>query len=135
MENTFAENIIELKIIADRLVQGVGKNAGTFSVKYQILFLVEKKGVNSPKGLIEELGIAKSNLALACNSLVNEGLLEKSSEDGNKKKIYYKVTEIGKLELYKKCEPIDLIAEISKNKTIEQKSKKLADLAREIKNS
>ena len=55
MDSTFAENIIEMKIISDRLVQGVGKNAGVFSVKYQIIYLVEKKGINTPKKLIEEL--------------------------------------------------------------------------------
>lgn len=135
MENTFAENIIEMKIIADRLVQGIGKNAGIFSVKYQILFLVDKKGVNSPKCLINELGIAKSNLALACNALVKEGFLKKTSDEINKKKIFYEVTDEGRKELYKKNEPIELICEISKNKSLLLKSKKGVDILREIKNS
>ncbi len=114
MKKQFAETILELKLLADRMAEGVGENAGLFSVKYQILFLVSKNRGCSPKELIERLNLAKSNLALACNSLVEEGLLEKRKDDGNKKEVFYYITKNGEKELDERMQPIELIYESAK---------------------
>ena len=62
--NLFSKNIIELKLITDRIADGKGEEAGLFSNTYQILYLLERKEVVTPKDIIAELNIAKSNLAI-----------------------------------------------------------------------
>lgn len=136
MDQTFSDAVIDLKILADRLAEGVGKNAGIFSLKYQILYLVGRENIISPRELIYRLGIAKSNLALACNTLVREGLLEKSQDEGNKKEIFYNITKKGSADLLEKSKPIELIAETSKNeKLFFTRVRKLGEIVRLIKNS
>ena len=48
--------------------------------------------------------MARSNLAIICNSLVKNELITKNKEPLNKKEIYYTITEKGKLELSQKFE-------------------------------
>lgn len=136
MDHLFSDAVIELKILADRLAEGIGKSAGVFSIKYQILHLVGRQNVNSPRELIDRLGIAKSNLALACNNLVDEGSLCKTRDEKNKKEIFYTITKKGMAELAEKCKPIDLIAETSKNeKLLFARVQKLGEIVRLVKNS
>lgn len=136
MDYQFSESIIELKLLADRLAEGIGRNAGIFQVKHQILFVISRNKQTAPKELIERLNIAKSNLALACNALIREGLIEKSKDEDNKKEIFYTITESGLKELKEKYRSIELICETSKKpKLMIAKSQKLLDIVNNIKNS
>ncbi len=65
----------------------------------KVLFMLSLNNNCSPQILIENLGIAKSNLALLCKTMESNGLILKSSEQGDKRKIFYNITAKGKEKL------------------------------------
>ena len=106
-ENRFAQSIVELKLASDRIAEGKGVGAGVFTVKFQLLYLIAVFGQATPSELIYELNMAKSNLALIAKKMISEGLIIQTKEPGNKKQIYYKITEKGLKELNLKMESIE----------------------------
>lgn len=107
MESSFAKSIIELKLASDRIAEGKGKGAGVFTVRYQILYLIASKDKISPQELICELKMAKSNLALITKKMIKDGVISSFKEDGNRKQIYYSITDDGKKELKTKMDAIN----------------------------
>ena len=105
----FASSVVELKLLTDRLVSGRGDGSGIFTVKYQMLYLIDSTGKTSPQELIFELNMAKSNLALIAKKMIAEGLIESTKEKSNKKQIYYVITEKGKKELSIRMKSIENI--------------------------
>ena len=105
--NNFAKNIIELKLLSNRISEGKGIGSGVFTVKYQILYLIASSGQTSPQELIFELNMAKSNLALIAKKMINEGLIVRTKETTNKKQIYYMITDKGSKELAIKMKAIE----------------------------
>lgn len=130
VNNSFAKSIIELKLASDRIAEGKGDGAGVFTVKYQLLYLIATNGETSPQELIYQLNMAKSNLALIAKKMIADGLIVRKKEPGNKKQIYYVITDKGLKELNVKMEAIEnLYSSESKemlkhlNKTIESLKK------------
>jgi len=113
----FAKAIVELKLLSDRIAEGVGSGAGIFTVKYQMLYLISSNGKTSPQELIQKLNMAKSNLAIMAKKMVMEGLIVSSKEITNKKQVYYTITEKGKKELSVKMNAIDNLCD-SHNKEV-----------------
>ena len=72
-----------------------------------MLYLIASNGQTSPQELIYELNMAKSNLALLAKKMISEGLIVRTKEIGNKKQIYYVITEKGLNELSIKMKAID----------------------------
>lgn len=107
MDSSFAKSIIELKLASDRISEGKGKGAGVFTVRYQILYLISSKDRISPQELIYELKMAKSNLALITKKMIKDGVISSFKEDGNRKQIYYSITDQGKKELQTKMDAIN----------------------------
>ncbi len=107
MDSSFAKSIIELKLASDRIAEGKGKGAGVFTVRYQILYLIASKDKISPQELIYELKMAKSNLALITKKMIKDGVISSFKEDGNRKQIYYSITDQGKKELQTKMDAIN----------------------------
>jgi len=107
LQDSFAKSIIELKLLTNRIADGKGYGEGVFTVKYQMLYLIAFKDKISPQELIFELKMAKSNLALMANKMIKEGLIESSKEQGNRKQIYYSITNKGKKALNVKMEAIN----------------------------
>lgn len=107
MDLSFAKNIIELKLASDRIAEGRGKGSGVFTVRYQILYLIASNDKISPQELIEELKMAKSNLALITKKMIKDGVITSFKEEGNRKQIYYSITKDGKKELKTKMEAIN----------------------------
>ncbi len=107
MDSSFAKSIIELKLASDRISEGKGKGAGVFTVRYQILYLIASKDKISPQELIYELKMAKSNLALITKKMIKDGVISSFKEDGNRKQIYYSITDQGKKELQTKMDAIN----------------------------
>ena len=107
INDSFAKSIVELKLASDRIIFGKGKGAGVFTVKYQMLYLIAENGKTSPIELITELNMAKSNLALLAKKMIKEGLIVSEKVEGNKKQIYYDITEKGLSELSVKMKAID----------------------------
>ena len=107
MESSFAKSIIELKLASDRIVEGRGDGSGIFTVRYQILYLIASNKKTSPQDIIYELKMAKSNLALIAGKMIEDGLIFSQKEEGNRKQIFYYITEKGKKELATKMQAID----------------------------
>ena len=107
MDSSFAKSIIELKLASDRIAEGKGKGAGVFTVRYQILYLIASKDKISPQELIYELKMAKSNLALITKKMIKDGVISSFKEDGNRKQIYYSITDQGKKELQTKMDAMN----------------------------
>lgn len=93
MINT-TEEILSLLINFEYLLKGAGTDK--FDIKLKVLHLIDKNEHATPNLLIDKLGMARSNLAIMCNKLVKNGLIEKHKESLNKKEIFYTITQEGK---------------------------------------
>ena len=112
------EEILSLVINFEYLLKS--SNIDKFDMKLKVLHLIDKSEKTSPTFLIEKLGMARSNLAIMCNKLIKENLIEKHKESNNKKEIYYTLTIQGKNylnETYEKTE-VNLLKLRNKNKII-----------------
>lgn len=88
------------------------------TIKDKILIFLYEKPL-SPFELIKMLSVAKTNLALVCQSLIKEDLIKKQKDEIDKRNIFYLITEKGKLKAG------ELLKEVSKiiNNEIEYKNK------------
>ena len=109
--NLFSKGIVELKLISDRIAEGKGEGAGIFSNTYQILYILTRKDRVTPKELIAELNMAKSNLAILAKKMIKDGLLESHKDKSNKREIFYNITEDGRAMLQEKLDNIDTVCE------------------------
>jgi len=95
--------ITMLRIILQKICDGFDTkeaNKRSFlTARLKVLFLLSEQKEVSPGYLIEKLGIAKSNLALLCSAMVNEGLITSSKNQEDKRNITYFITEKGNIEL------------------------------------
>ncbi len=105
--NLFSKNIIELKLISDRIAEGKGEEAAIFSNMYQVLYILDKREIVTPKELIAELNIAKSNLAILAKKMIRDGQIESHKDPVNKREIYYNITPLGHEQLKSKLDSID----------------------------
>lgn len=105
--NLFSRNIVELKLITDRIAEGKGDDAGIFSNAFQILFLLDKRDNVTPKEIINELNIAKSNLAILAKKMIEDGQIESHKDQENRREIYYRITPYGKEILLNKLNQIE----------------------------
>lgn len=106
--NLFSKNIIELKLISDRMAEGKDCDSGIlFTNMHQILFILNRKDTVTPKEIIAELNIAKSNLAILARKMINEGLIESHKDKSNKREIFYNITDAGRVTLEKRLSEID----------------------------
>ncbi|MBQ8451948.1 MAG: winged helix-turn-helix transcriptional regulator [Clostridia bacterium] len=126
--NLFSKNIIELKLISDRIAEGKGELAGIFSNTYQILYLLEKKETVTPKELIAELNVAKSNLAILAKKMIKDNLIESHKDKINKREIYYNITENGQKMLQAKLDNIDTLCEGDTKKVLNVISRAVDEL-------
>lgn len=109
--NLFSKNIVELKLISDRIAEGKGETAGIFSNTYQILYILSRKEKVTPKELISELNIAKSNLAILAKKMISDGIIESHKDKQNKREIFYNITDAGQEMLQEKLDNIDTVCE------------------------
>ena len=126
--NLFSRNIVELKLISDRIAEGKGEEAGIFSNTYQILYVLDRKESVTPKELIAELNIAKSNLAILAKKMIKDGKIESHKDKHNKREIFYNITTVGKEMLQKKLDNIDTVCEGDTKKVINIISKAVEEL-------
>ena len=66
-----------------------------FSVKFKILYLVFSYNQVSPSSLVSLLNMAKSNVALFCKQLVEDGKLITKQDQFDHRVIYYCLTKKG----------------------------------------
>lgn len=86
-----AYSLIKQKIEINRLIESLGG----FSQDMQVLFLVGE-GYVTPKTIMQQTGILKTNLSIICKKLIDAGLLSKMTSEDNKKLVAYCLTIKGK---------------------------------------
>lgn len=126
--NAFSRSIVELKLISDRIAEGKGEQASIFSNTYQILYILNRKETVTPKELIAELNIAKSNLAILAKKMIKDGQIESHKDKLNKREIYYNITSVGKEMLQEKLDNIDTVCEGDTKKVINLINRTLDEL-------
>lgn len=99
------KQLINLRILLEKICDGFdAKDANKKSVltmKHKVLFALYENGETSPSYLINKLCIAKSNLALLCKGLQEEGLITSQKNESDKRNITYKLTNKGENYLNK----------------------------------
>lgn len=95
--------IVELRIKLQSLCDGFNtqdsNKKSMLTMDKKILFVLSKNKNCTPITLIETLGIAKSNLALLCKSMIKDGLITQSKGETDKRNIFYNITEKGSAKL------------------------------------
>ena len=107
MSYSFANSIVWLKLLTDRICEGKNKKNGLFLVSYQVLFVLNENERFIPKELVLSLGLAKSNLAIIAKKMMKDGLIERTKDLQNRKEIYYNITLKGKEVLMAKLAQIE----------------------------
>lgn len=102
MNEYISQNLLSTIINLEYLLESQSNEK--FDIKHKVLHIISLNEKTTPTKLIELLNMARSNLAIICNSLVKNELITKNKEPLNKKEIYYTITEKGKLELSQKFE-------------------------------
>ncbi len=97
------EQIVELRILLQNICDGFStenfNKKTSLTMRTKVLFVLSKRKLCSPSVLIETLGVAKSNLALLCKSLCEEGVIKADKGNNDKRNIYYSLTPKGEREL------------------------------------
>lgn len=97
------EQIVELRIMLQSICDGFStenfNKKTTLTMRTKVLFVLSKNKQCPPSVLIETLGIAKSNLALLCKSMCEEGVIIADKGNNDKRNIYYSLTDKGEREL------------------------------------
>lgn len=105
MKNTkLQEQIVELRILLQSVCDGFDtqqlNKKSTLTMRTKVLYVIHKYPSCPPSTLISSLGIAKSNLALLCKSLCDDGVIEATKGNRDQRNVYYTITPKGERELY-----------------------------------
>lgn len=99
MRKELCSKIIDLITTLQNLCEGFDEvnsvKKTLLTSKIKILLEIKKCDKLSPTFLIDKVGLAKSNLALMCNGLIDEGLITKLRDENDKRVIYYSLTPMG----------------------------------------
>ena len=99
--NELVKNIVSVCTRLENLCEGfdVDSKSTLISSKFKVMLALSEQDNISPSMLIDKLGLAKSNLALLCKSMITEGLIEKRKDDFDSRVIFYTLTDFGKQKL------------------------------------
>ena len=134
MANDFdmIKDILSLAVRLENLCEGFDQKnkSAVLTSKIKILLELSKKDFVTPSFLMEKVGIAKSNVAIICNSLVKEKLILKSRDDFDTREISYKITENGRevLEKYLSKAQKNFKGELAYKNNIRQVEQSVKDL-------
>lgn len=133
-QDRLAKQITELRILLQNITDGfsldsANKNA-KLTMERRVLFVLNNEKRVKPITLITKLGIAKSNLALLCRSMIDAGFMTCEKEENDKRNIYYEITAKGVAELNQYIDTIsaDVGTIVSNDKEVKVMEKKLDDI-------
>ena len=95
---TSAKNLLKLAIDLQNFCESSDNkelNKNILSIKFKILLLIQEYGKVSPSTLVEQLKIAKSNIALFCKQLLIEQYIVSKQDEFDHRIIYYCLTKKG----------------------------------------
>lgn len=93
----FAKNIVSLIARLQNLCEGFDdtNKSAVITAKVKILLELSKADSVTPTVLKRSVGLAKSNVALICRKLIEEGLVSKSKDSFDTREIFYSITDKG----------------------------------------
>ena len=98
------KDVLALTMRLENLCEGFDETnkTATLTSKIKILLVLSKASRVTPSNLKQKIGLAKSNLAILCNKLIDEKLITKTRDTFDTREITYSITEDGKkvLNLY-----------------------------------
>ena len=91
------KNVLNLVTRLQSLCEGFDdtNKSAIITSRFKILLELSEKQNVSPNVLKINIGLAKSNLAILCNSLVKDGLIQKTKDEFDSRSIFYNITESG----------------------------------------
>ena len=94
----FAKNVVSLIARLQNLCEGFDdtNKSAVITAKVKILLELSKADSVTPTVLKRSVGLAKSNVALICGKLIEEGLVSKSKDSFDTREIFYSITDKGK---------------------------------------
>ena len=100
------KDILEVSLKLQNFLEGfdVSSKSAIISSKFKTLFFIAQAEKCTPNTLIENLGLAKSNVAILCNQLLKEKLIEKIRDEFDNRGIFYSITQDGKNYLNEQLE-------------------------------
>ena len=100
-DNQKIKNILSLAIKLENLCEGFDETnkSVVLTSKIKLLLEISKAESVNPNTLKNSVGLAKSNIAIMCNSLEKEGLIKKNKNKNDTREISYSITEKGLKEL------------------------------------
>lgn len=108
-KNDFAKNMLMLNILSQSACESQEKELSKknfLSTDTKIMFLIDSYERISPSFLTQRLKIAKSNIALMCKKLIENGFITQTPDLKDKRIVYYCLTNLGKDYLNEKLSEI-----------------------------
>ena len=108
-KNDFAKNMLMLNILSQSACESQEKELSKknfLSTDTKIIFLIDSYERISPSFLTQRLKIAKSNIALMCKKLIENGYITQTPDLKDKRIVYYCLTNLGKDYLNEKLSEI-----------------------------
>ncbi len=97
------EQLVELRILLQSICDGFDvenlNKKSNLTMRIKVLYALTKTERCCPSMLIDKLGIAKSNLALLCKTMCEDGVISVVKSEQDKRNIYYSITPSGLAEL------------------------------------
>ena len=96
-DNQKIKNILSLAIRLENLCEGFDETnkSAVFTSKVKLLLEISKAESVKPNTLKNNIGLAKSNITIICNSLEKEGLIKKNKNSADIREISYSITKKG----------------------------------------
>ncbi|HAJ77564.1 MAG TPA: hypothetical protein DCO89_00650 [Clostridiales bacterium] len=127
------KNVLSLAVRLENLCEGfdVTTKSATLTSKIKVLLEISKAESVTPATLQFKVGLAKSNLAILCNKLKNEKLIEKKRDEFDGREISYTITEDGEkvLDLYLKKAQKNFERQLSYKNNMKQIDESVKDLS------
>jgi len=96
---SIVDAVLSLNRVLSRTASG---NKGGLTLRIQVLLALKKhKNEITVKEIFDHVKIAKTNLAILCNNMCNEGVIEKVKDQIDMRAIKYKLLDKGEQELNK----------------------------------
>ena len=94
MRKTAGELLIELNMALRGACESAGERGDPITLRIKALYLLSEKP-RTPIELMDRLCMVKSNLALMCNRMTEDGEIEKAHSSEDKRAVTYTITEKG----------------------------------------
>lgn len=131
------KDVLALAVKLENLCEGFDITNKSAVLTYKIKVLLELSRVKfaTPGTLMANVGIAKSNLAILCNKLIDEQLVSKTKDNIDAREICFSITDQGKkvLNTYLSKAKKNFESQLAYKNNIKQVNQSVKDLLELVK--